>query len=146
MTSQQDDIIKEYESEVRKRSGNAVRDWKESNSPESRGVLFGDVDGVTLVVYPNGLISIPAVRTYSLPKYPTPVVAAASAKELWETQKARDDAHPEKAKARTTGHLGPIVDPDLKCRNKICSCHSENLEVRQKRAQGGFNTNPFRCS
>ena len=55
-------------------------------------------------------------------------------------------AHPEKAKTRTTGHLGPIIDPDLKCRNKICSCRSENLEVRQKRAQGGFNTNPFRCS
>lgn len=61
MTSLQDDRIKEYQNEVKKRGGNAVANWKESNSPESRGVLFADVDGVTLVVYPNGLISIPAV-------------------------------------------------------------------------------------
>ena len=51
MTSQQDDRIKEFENEVRKRGGNAVMDWKESNSPESRGILFADVDGVTLMVY-----------------------------------------------------------------------------------------------
>jgi len=55
VTSQQGDRIKEFETEVRKRNGNAVIDWKESNSPESRGVLFAEVEGVTLVVYPNGL-------------------------------------------------------------------------------------------
>jgi len=98
------------------------------------------------VVCPNGLISIPAVRTYYPPKYPTPVVAAASANELWARQKARDDAQPDLAKSRRTGHLGPIVDPDLKCRNKVCPCYSESPAARQKRAQGGFNTNPLRCS
>ena len=61
MTSQQDDRIKEFENEVRKRGGNAVIDWKESNSPENRGILFADVDGVTPMVYLDGLISIPAV-------------------------------------------------------------------------------------
>jgi hypothetical protein len=47
MTSLQKDRIKEYEIEAKKRGGNAVTDWRESNSPESRGVLFGDVDGVS---------------------------------------------------------------------------------------------------
>lgn len=146
MTSQQNDLISEFEKEVKKRGGNAVVDWKESNNPESRGVLFGDVDGITLVVYPNGLISIPAVRTYHPPKYPTPVIAAASAKELWARQKARDDTNLDKAKTRTTGHLGPMVDPDLECRNRTCPCHSESPAVRQGRARGGFNTDPFRSS
>ena len=146
MTSLQDDGVKEYESEVNKRGGSAVTDWRESNSVESRGVLFGDVDGVTLVVYPNGLISIPAVRTYHPPNYSTPVIAAASAKELWAGQKVRDDARADLAKSRRTGHLGPIVDPDLKCRNKGCPCHQESPSVRQKRAQGGFNADPDRCS
>jgi len=146
MTSQQDDRIKEYENEVRKRGGNAAMAWKESNSPESHGVLFADVDGVTLVIYPNGLISVPAVCSYHPPKYPTPVVAAASAKELWARQKARDDAHPEKAKKRKGGHLGPIVDRDLKCGNKDCPCQRQSPEERQNRARGAFNTNPDRCS
>ena len=146
MTSQQDQKIKEFENKVRKRSENAETCWKESSSRESRGVLFAEVDGVTLMVYPNGLISIPAVRTYHPPKYPTPVVAAASAKELWVGQKARDDASPRSAKIRRTGHLSPIVEPDLKCRNKVCLCQSETPEVRQQRSQGGFNTNRNRCS
>jgi hypothetical protein len=146
MTSQQNHRVKEFENEVRKRGGNADIGWKKSNSPESRDVLFADVDGVTLVVYPNGLISIPAVRTYHPPEYPTPIIAAASAKELWAKQKARDDARPETARNRRTGHLGPMVEPDLKCRNKMCPCQSESQEDRQKRAQGGFNTNPNRCS
>ena len=58
MTSQQRDAIKEYESEMRKRGGNAVLDWKESNSPGSRGILFADVDGITLMIYSDGLINI----------------------------------------------------------------------------------------
>lgn len=43
MTGQQDYRIKEFESEVRKRDENVEVDWKESSSPESRGVLFGEV-------------------------------------------------------------------------------------------------------
>ena len=145
MTGQQIQRTKEFENEVRERGRNANIDWKESNSPESLGVLFADVDGVTLVVYPNGLINIPAVRTYHPPEYPTPIVAALSAKELWAKQKARDDDRPETARNCRTGHLGPIVDLDLKCRNKVCPCQAEDQEERQKRAQGGFNTNPDQC-
>ena len=146
MTSQQDDRIKEFEIEVKKRGGNAVMDWKESHSPESRGILFADVDGVTLMVYSDGLISIPAVRTYHPPRYPTPIIAAALATELWAGQKARDDANLDLAKSRRTGHLGPIVDTDLKCRNTNCPCQRESSDVRQRRARGGFNWNPDRCS
>jgi hypothetical protein len=146
MTSLQDDRVKEYESDVNNRGGNAVTDWRESNSSESRGVLFGEVDGITLVVYPNGLISIPAVRTYHPPNYPTPVIAAASAKELWARQKARDDAQPDLAKSRRTGHLGPIVNHEWECQNEVCPCHRENPGERQRRARGGHNTNPDQCS
>ena len=146
MTSLQDARIKEFEIEVQERGGNTPVDWKESNSPESRGVLFADVDGVTLMVYSDGLISIPAVRTYHPPRYPTPIIAAALATELWKKQKARDDANLDLAKSRSTGYLGPIVDPDLKCRHKVCPCQLESSAVRQRRARGGYNWNPDRCS
>jgi len=146
MTALQDARIKEFKDEVRKRGGNAVPNWKESNSPESRGILFADVDGVTLMVYLDGLISIPAVRTYHPPRYPTPIIAAALATELWTRQKARDDANRGLAKSRVTGHLGPIVDPDLKCRIGDCRCQTESQEDRQRRARGGYNWNPDRCS
>jgi hypothetical protein len=141
-------IVREFENEVRKRGKSAKIDWRESDSPESRRFLFGKFEGVTLTVSPQGLINIPAVRTYPATRYPTPAVAAVSAKELWARQKVQDDADPAKAKTRRTGHLGPIVDPDLRCRNEDCPCHRENPEVRQKRAQGGFNfnTNPNRRS
>src|ERR1700733_9653629 len=104
MTSLQVDRIREFENELRKRNGSTVMDCKESNSPESRGVLFADADGLTLVIYSSGLISIPSVCSYHPPKYPTPIIAAVLAKELWTKQKARDDAHPEKAQRRKGGH------------------------------------------
>jgi hypothetical protein len=146
MTSLQDARIKEFEIELKTRGRNAVVNWNESNSSESRGILFAEVDGITLMVYDDGLISIPAVRTYHPPEYPTPIIAATLATELWAGQKARDDANLDLAKSRRTGHLGPIVDPDLKCRNKVCPCQLESSDVRQRRARGGYNWNPDRCS
>jgi hypothetical protein len=95
MTGQQDARIKEFETELRKRGENAKIDWRESGSPASRGFLFCDFMGVTLTLSPKGLMNIRAVRSYHPPKYPTPVIAAASAVELWERQKTRDDANPE---------------------------------------------------
>ena len=127
MTTLQDARIKEFESRAeRTQVRNIAVNWKGGNSTESRGILFADVDGVTLMVYSDGLISIPAVRTYHPPRYPTPIIAAALATELWAKQKARDDSNIVLAKSRRTGHLGPIVDPDLKCRNKICPCQGES--------------------
>jgi len=146
MTSQQAVRIKEFEGEVRRRGENAEIGWEESSNAETRGVLFGAFAGVTLMVYPNGLISIPAVRSYHPPKYPTPVIAAASSKQLWAGQKRRDDANPEKAKERRGGHLHPIVDTNLKCRSADCPCHNQGPGDLQKRARGGRNTNPNRCS
>lgn len=137
MNSQQSDAIEEYENEVRRRGGNPVRDWKESNSSESPGVLFKDVDGVTLMIYTDGLINIPAVRSWDTKKY-YHVTAAACAKELWSRQKIRDDADRNTAKQRHTGHLDSIIGFDLKCRDIECPCH--NPEERQKRARGGRNT------
>jgi hypothetical protein len=88
MTSQQTGTIREFEIETKKRGVSAELDWKESNVPESQGVLFADADGITLVVYSNGLISVPAVRTYHPHKYPTPIMAAAFATVLWAEQRA----------------------------------------------------------
>ena len=142
MTSQQSDAVREYESEVRRRGGNPALDWRESNSPESRGVLFADVDGVTLMIYPNGLINIPAVCSWNIKKY-YHVTAAACAKEQWTRQKRQDDKKPEAAKKRGGGHLGPVVGSNLKCaqdRSPRCPCQDEDAEDRQKRARGGQNT------
>ena len=146
MTSHQEHRIEEFENEMTRRGDDTKLVWKESGNHESPGVLFAALEGVTIALSPSGLMNIPAVRTYHPPQYPTPVIAAASAKELWAKQKARDDANPESAQARRTGHLGPIVDPDLKCRDKACPCQSEGSELRRRRAQGGFNSNPDRCS
>ena len=137
MTGQQSDAIKEYENEMNKRGRNGVLDWKESNSAESRGVLFADVDGgVTLMIYSDGLINIPAVRLMNEKKY-YHVTAAVCAKELWAKQKASDDGDRNKAKQYVTGHLDPIVGFDLKCRDVECTC--QNPEGRRARSRGGFN-------
>ena len=146
MTKKQEDRTKEYESNRRSLRESANINWKESNQPESRGVLFADVDGVSLMVYTDGLISIPAVRSYHSPKYATPMLAALSAKELWAKQKTRDDRTLTRAKSWRSGHLSPIVHSDLKCENFVCPCQGEGPEERQRRARGGFNTNPDRCS
>ncbi len=146
MTSLQDATVKEFEREVKKRGRSYVMDWKESTCTESYGILFAAADCVTLMVYHDGLISIPAVRTYHPPEYPTPIIAAAGATELWAKQRARDEANPDLAKSRTTGHLGSAVDPSLKCCNELCPCHEENSELRQRRARGGFNWDREKCS
>ena len=146
MTTQQEARIKEFQNKLVEQGRTATIDWTESDLPESRCILFAEVDGITLMVYPDGLISIPAVRTYHPPRYPTPIIAAASTRELWTRQKARDDSRPGTARIRKTGHLDPIVHPSLKCRSRACRCQQEGPGLRQKRARGGFNTNPDRCS
>src|SRR5215472_4231784 len=102
MTSQQENRTKQLEDELRKLGKNANIAWRESSSPESRGFVFGQINGVTVTVTPGGLVNKPAVRSYHPPRYPTPVVAAASADELWSRQKARDDVNLEVARARRT--------------------------------------------
>jgi hypothetical protein len=112
MTLQQEWATKEFERELRKRGQPEKIDWKESNEDVSRGCLFGEFLGVTLMVYPEGLISMPAVCSYTAP---SPPIAATSARERWERQKARDDANPERAQKRIGGHLDQRVDHDLMC-------------------------------
>jgi hypothetical protein len=145
MTSEQCEMIRQLEDELRKRGKPVKVDWVESTAAESRGFIFGLLNGVTLTVAPNGLMNIPSVRSYHPPRYPSPVVAAACADELWAKQKRRDDANPELAKSRKTGHLGPIIGPDLRCRNVACPCNCESQDIRQRRERSGFNTDRFRC-
>jgi hypothetical protein len=91
------------------------------------------------MIYPDGLINIPAVCSWSFKKY-THVTAAACAKELWSRQKRRDDANRPKAEQRQGGHLDSAVSFDLKCRDANCPCNKQNPEDRGKRARGGRNT------
>ena len=146
MTSQQQERLKQLEIELKHRGKAVVLVWRESNSSVSRGFLFSELGAVTITCSPSGLLNIPAVRSYHPPNYPTPVVAAACADELWTKQDARDQANLQKAITFRTGHFGPLVDFELKCQAKACDCASETDEQRQRRAQGGFNTDPDRCS
>ncbi len=146
MTSQQQQRLEQLEIELKHRGKAVSLTWRESDTSVSRGFLFSELGGVTITCSPSGLLNIPAVRSYHPPKYPTPVVAAACADELWAKQHARDEANPKTAITFRTGHLGPVLSFELKCQGKVCDCGSETDEQRQKRAQGGFNTNPDRCS
>lgn len=133
----QDWAIEEFESELRKLGQHAKIDLEESNKGVSRGSLFGNFMGVTLMVFPEGLISIPAVCSY---KAPSPAVAATSAKQRFDRQNARDTRYPDKARNRKGGHLGPIVDHDLRCGNEHCRCQKETDQERKSRARGAYNT------
>lgn len=145
MTREQNYYSTQLQEELAKR-GHAPVEWVESKADVSRGLLFSELDGVTVTIAPNGLLHVSAVRTYHPPKYPTPVIAAACAGELWARQKARDDAGIELARSRSTGHLGPIVGHDLRCGNPLCHCRDESAADRRHRQQGGFNGNPDVCS
>jgi hypothetical protein len=138
MTVQQGWATKEFDNELSER-GPAKMNWEESNVEVSRGCLFGNFMGVTLMVYPEGLISIPAVCSYTAP---SPALAAASAKERFDKQNARDRRLPATAQNRNGGHLGPIVDHDLKCENGHCPCRKPGTtsQDRRKRARGDCNT------
>jgi hypothetical protein len=59
------------------------------------------------MVYTDGLISLPAVRSYHPPKYATPMLAALSAKKLWAGQTTRDDRNLTRAKSWRRGHSEP---------------------------------------
>jgi len=132
----QDWAIEEFEGELRKLGQDAKIDWKESNKEVSRGCRFANFKGVTLMVFPEGLISIPAVCSYTAP---SPAVAATTAKERFDRQNARDTPYPEKARNRKGGHLGPIVDHDLRCGNEHCPCQKETEQTRKSRARGSYN-------
>jgi hypothetical protein len=146
MTEKQRMYARQLEDELKKRGHNEQIEWTESNASNSRGFLFGEVQGVTVTIAPHGLVNIPAVRSYHPPKYPTPVIAAACAGELWSRQKARDEANVNLARSRRTGHLAPIIGHDLTCASKLCPCHSEDRDDRRRRERGGFNENLDSCA
>jgi len=145
MTDQQTEFSMQLQDELARR-GHPPVEWPESKAPGSTGVLFTEVDGVTVTLAPNGLLNVSAVRSYQWPKYPTPVIAAACAGELWKRQKARDDANIERARRWRTGHLAPIVGHDLKCGNELCPCQHESANELRRRERGGFNGSPGVCA
>ena len=139
MTVKQGWATKEFDRELTK-LGYAKMNWEESSAGVSRGCLFENFTGVTLMVYPEGLISIPAVCSYT--DSSGSAVAATTAKARFDRQKARDDNDLARAQKRQGGHLGPIVDHDLKCENGHCPCRKAGTtsQDRRSRAQGAYNT------
>jgi len=140
MTDRQRTYARQLQDELKRRGHNGQIEWTESSAPDSRAFVFGEVQGVTVTITPHGSVNIPAVRTYHPPKYPTPVIAAACAGELWSRQNARDDANVNLARSRRTGHLAPIVGHDLTCASDLCPCHDDK-DDRRRRERGGFNEN-----
>lgn len=96
------------------------------------GYVFTEVDGVTVLITlksrnPKGGYKLPSVRTYPEVLAPTNLDAAIRARQLFNGQ-VRENC--------TTGHLGPIVDTEWKCREVSCDCNDEPYTKRRKRSLG----------
>jgi hypothetical protein len=88
---------------------------------EHNGLVFTQVEGVTLTIGSNGGIDIPAVRTYR----ENPLKAASIADIPFRKQHERDEDNPARASAYETSHLSPRVNSAGRCENKACRCNSE---------------------
>lgn len=87
--------------------------------------VFTAVNGVTVIIGPNGGYIVPAVRSYLKSSD-----GAVYADEYW----AKQDNHPATASHFITGHLGPVVGRDFKCVEVMCPCQSESDDSRRKRS------------
>ena len=123
MNSSQKSAMQELESAL----GHRIPVFQDS----ARGLVFTEVNGVTVIIGAQGSYKIPAVRTY-----PTGIESAINARSLWNTQKQWDRENPQEAHKRRTGHFSPIVDEGLKCGNNECPCQKENAARRQSRSLG----------
>jgi len=90
---------------------------------EHDGVVFTEVEGVTVTIGVGGGIDIPAVRTYR----ESPLDAAAIANTLFRKQHEHDEDDPARASAYETGHFSPRVNFAGRCENQACRC---NLKTR----------------
>jgi hypothetical protein len=97
----------------------------------SDGLIFTEVDGVTVIIGVQGGYKIPAVRSY-----PTGVQSAIHARSLWDTQYRWDLDNQLDARNRRTGHLSPIINKELKCGDKHCLCIDENAARLRSRSLG----------
>jgi hypothetical protein len=88
---------------------------------EHNGVVFTEVEGVTVTIGSGGGIDIPAVRTYR----ENPLDAATIADILFRKQQERDEDDPTRATSLETGHLSPRVNVAGRCENKACRCNSK---------------------
>jgi len=97
----------------------------------SDGLVFTEVDGVTVIISVKGAYKIPAVRSY-----PTGLDSAANAPSLWKDQERWDLDNRDEARKRRTGHLRPIVGLDLRCGHPDCLCCGENTARLRGRSLG----------
>jgi hypothetical protein len=97
----------------------------------SDGLVFTEVEGVTVIIGLQGGYKIPAIRTY-----PTGIESVVNARSLWQQQMEWDIDNPLEAQRRRTGHLRPVVTKELKCGDKDCSCSTENAARLRGRSLG----------
>ena len=88
---------------------------------EHNGLVFTEVEGVTVTIGSNGGIDITAVRTFR----DNPLDAAAAADMLFGKQYERDEDDLARAGAFSTSHLSPRVNFAGQCENKACRCNSQ---------------------
>ena len=93
------------------------------------GLVFTEVDGVTLIIGVQGGYKIPAIRSY-----PTRIESAVNARSLWQQQGEWDLSNPVEARRHRTGHLRPTVGNDLKCGANDCPCSNENTARLRSRS------------
>jgi hypothetical protein len=124
MTPKQETIIALLQDKLR-RERNIRQTLPEK---ENNGIVFVEVQGVTVAIGKNGGIDIPSVRTYCNP----PLDAAARADILFREQHERDENAPERAGAFKTGHLGPRVSLAGRCDQRACHCWSSTAEVENE--------------
>lgn len=97
----------------------------------SDGLVFTEVDGVTVIIGIQGGYKIPAIRTY-----PTGIESVVNARSLWEQQREWDISNPVEARRRRTGHLRPVVTDELKCGDIDCPCSTDNAARLRSRSLG----------
>jgi hypothetical protein len=105
---------------------------------ESGGYVFTEVDGVTVLIAnrssnPRGGYKVPSVRKYTEVRQPTNLDAAVEAGRHFKSQQKKDDADTITARSWGTGHLGPIVKLDWRCKNRECPCQGETTDQLTRR-------------
>src|ERR1035438_3947534 len=98
---------------------------------DNEGLVFTEVDGVTVIIGLRGGYKIPAIRTY-----PTGIESVVNARSLWDQQREWDINNPIEAGDHRTGHLRSIMINELRCGDTGCPCVSENAARRRSRSLG----------
>jgi hypothetical protein len=95
---------------------------------EAEGCVFTRVDGVTVLIGPNGGYKIPAVRSYpETGNLGESALDAALDPSFFFLRQSKDPNF-------KTGHFTAIVGTDWKCEDMSCPCNGEHKDDRRRRS------------